>query len=80
MDFSNIPIIFLKITYSSTLKILHALGLYHEHQRPDRNKYIYVNMTAIDEQTTTNPYLYFYAAQIKKGLEKACFLECKNIE
>ena len=56
------------------------MGLYHEHQRPDRDQYIYVNMTAIDEQTANNRYLYYYAAQIKKGLEKACFLELKIIK
>ena len=27
--------------------MLHTLGLFHEHQRPDRDDYIYVNMSAL---------------------------------
>ena len=42
--------------------MLHALGLLHEHQRPDRDRYIDVDMEAASD-------LGFYDA-----LKKACFL------
>ena len=42
--------------------MLHTLGLFHEHQRPDRDNYIYVNMSALAKTG--------YASQFKK----ACFL------
>ena len=42
--------------------MLHALGLLHEHQRPDRDQYIDVNMTAAT----------YYG--LSKQLEKDSFL------
>ena len=51
------------ITVLGFFQILHALGLLHEHQRPDRDQYIDVNMTAAKEKG-------FY-----HDLKKACFLE-----
>ena len=45
-----------------SFKILHALGLLHEHQRPDRDQYIDVNMTAAT----------YYG--LNSQLRKACFL------
>lgn len=32
----------------------HALGMYHEHQRPDRDQYIEINWSAIDPQYSAN--------------------------
>ena len=55
------------ISIRQFLKILHALGLLHEHQRPDRDNYIDVDM-----QTATSYGLYY-------SLRKARFLEFKII-
>ena len=30
---------------NSTVKIMHALGFYHEHQRPDRDNFVNVDTT-----------------------------------
>ena len=49
------------------LKILHALGLFHEHQRPDRDLYIDVDMAAAN------------ASGLYHHLKKACFREFKII-
>ena len=48
-------------------QILHALGLFHEHQRPDRDQYIDVDMKTVSA-------LGFY-----DDFKKACFLEFKTI-
>ena len=36
-----------KSSHKKLFQILHALGLLHEHQRPDRDQYIDVDMVAI---------------------------------
>ena len=51
------------ITVLVIFKILHALGLFHEHQRPDRDQYIDVDMSADIVRYCYN------------DLKKACFLE-----
>ena len=48
-----------------SFKILHALGLLHEHQRPDRDQYIEINMKAASQ------------IGIFDQLRKACFLKQK---
>ena len=49
-------------------QILHALGLLHEHQRPDRDQYIDVDMKTATEYG-------FY-----DHLEKAYFLQLKKTQ
>ena len=44
--------------------MLHALGVLHEHQRPDRDQYIHVDMEAAAR----------YDPWLPKQLKKACFL------
>jgi len=46
-----------------SFQILHALGLLHEHQRPDRDQYIDVDMDAVT------------AHGFQDHLKKACFLK-----
>ena len=55
--------VIIRIFRSKNFQILHALGLLHEHQRPDRDQYITVNMTAAT----------YYGRY--QQLRKACFLE-----
>ena len=54
--------VIIRIFKLKSVQILHALGLLHEHQRPDRDQYIDVDMT-----TAT-----YYGRS--KQLQKACFL------
>ena len=42
--------------------MLHTLGLFHEHQRPDRDDYIFVNMSALAKTGNIQQF------------KKACFL------
>ena len=46
--------------------MLHALGLFHEHQRPDRDQYIEINMTTVYAKLPPS---------ISNQLKKACFLK-----
>ena len=48
-------------------QILHALGLLHEHQRPDRDQYIDVDMDAVT------------AHGFQDHLKKACFLKFESL-
>ena len=48
-------------------QILHALGLLHEHQRPDRDRYIDVDMATVSAHGFDN------------DLKKACFQESSII-
>ena len=57
--------VIIRILKLKSVQILHALGLLHEHQRPDRDQYINVNMTAAT--------LFGQFQQLRK----ACFLKLK---
>lgn len=35
-------------------EFMHALGWFHEHSRPDRNDYVYINYTNIEESEKSN--------------------------
>ena len=48
-------------------KILHALGLLHEHQRPDRDEHIVVDMISLKK------------FGLDKHFKKACFLQFQII-
>ena len=48
-------------------KILHALGLLHEHQRPDRDEHIDVDMISIEK------------FGLARHFKKACFLQVQNL-
>ena len=61
--YTRLILLILPEYYNNSVQILHALGLLHEHQRPDRDQYIDVDMT-----TAT----YYGRSQ---QLRKACFLE-----
>ena len=49
------------------VKILHALGLLHEHQRPDRDDYIYVDMLAVQSSGLSDAFRKAWFEMINHG-------------
>ena len=56
-----------KHNFEIFFQILHALGLLHEHQRPDRDQYINIDMTAAAK------------TGLLQDFQKASFLERANL-
>ena len=65
-NFFDLALFFSRIKLNKPFKILHTLGLLHEHQRPDRDKYIDIDMAAVN---TTGRFNQF---------KKAGFLEIEH--
>ena len=61
-----------------THELLHTLGFWHEHQRPDRDKYIEVDMTVVPFGSTYGNYIKHRWSLEKQPNEEKCNQQDKS--